>query len=306
MVVVEPVPDQGTPWRSVNRMLRPVALLGLASLLAGVVVGGVGGRVVMTVSARAAGAELAGRVTENGNVIGEFTVGGTIALVVFAGLLGGMLASVGVVASDPWLGWMGGFKGLGFGGRCPDCLRLWDLRIDRLSDPRPSAAQCGDVLGVDSRVWPRGCRICRLLRSQAAEGSRLGTGGLADRSRPRSPAPLLVDPFLHVGIVLWLRTRLRDRRISPLHAPCHRCAPCIHRHVLHPLKTETDSRNRGLLVFGRCGFVRNSSNRQQPSTAVLNPTQAARLFPGSDAHIASHGRPSWNCVSVSLSQIPVA
>lgn len=102
-------------WRTVNRTLRPVALLGLASLISGVVVGGVGGRLVMSVSARAAGAEMAGRVTENGNVVGEFTVGGTFALIVFVGLLGGMLASVGVVASDPWLQWLGRFRGVGFG-----------------------------------------------------------------------------------------------------------------------------------------------------------------------------------------------
>lgn len=58
---------------------------------------------------------MAGRVTENGNFIGEFTLGGTIALIVFVGLLGGMLASVGVVASDPWLQWLGPFRGVGFG-----------------------------------------------------------------------------------------------------------------------------------------------------------------------------------------------
>lgn len=56
-----------------------------------------------------------GRVTENGNVVGEFTVGGTIALVIFVGLLGGVAASVGVVASAPWLRWLGPFRGVGFG-----------------------------------------------------------------------------------------------------------------------------------------------------------------------------------------------
>jgi hypothetical protein len=96
-------------------MVRPIALLGLASLISGIVVGGIGGRVVMSVSARAAGEEMIGRVTENGNVVGEFTVGGTIALIVFVGLLGGMLASVAVVASDPWLRWLGPFRGIGFG-----------------------------------------------------------------------------------------------------------------------------------------------------------------------------------------------
>ena len=102
-------------WLAANQTLRPIALLGLASLVSGVLVGGLGGRVVMSVSARAAGVEMAGRLTENGNTIGVFTVGGTIALVLFGGLLGGMIGSVGVVASDPWLRWMGGFRGVGYG-----------------------------------------------------------------------------------------------------------------------------------------------------------------------------------------------
>ncbi|MEA2001865.1 MAG: hypothetical protein U9N84_08285 [Actinomycetota bacterium] len=96
-------------------MLRRVALLGLASLAAGVLVGGVGGRVVMSVSAQAAGAEMVGRLTENGNRIGEFTVAGTIGLIVFVGVLGGAIGSVPVVASDPWLRWLGPLRGLGFG-----------------------------------------------------------------------------------------------------------------------------------------------------------------------------------------------
>ena len=69
----------------------------------------------MSISARAAGPEMLGRVTENGNVVGEFTVGGTLALVIFVGLLGGVIGSLGLVASDPWLRWMGPLRGVGFG-----------------------------------------------------------------------------------------------------------------------------------------------------------------------------------------------
>ena len=69
----------------------------------------------MSISATAAGPEMVGRLTENGNRIGEFTVGGTIGLVVFVGLFGGLAGSVVVVATDPWLRWAGPLKGLGFG-----------------------------------------------------------------------------------------------------------------------------------------------------------------------------------------------
>jgi hypothetical protein len=102
-------------WLAVNEVLRRVSSLGVSSLLAGVVVGGIGGRLVMTVSARAAGQEMFGRVTENGNTIGQFTAGGTFTLVVFVGLLGGIAASIVIVGSDPWLRWAGILRGLGFG-----------------------------------------------------------------------------------------------------------------------------------------------------------------------------------------------
>ena len=40
-------------WLAVNEVLRRFTSLGVASLLAGVVVGGIGGRLVMTISAAA-------------------------------------------------------------------------------------------------------------------------------------------------------------------------------------------------------------------------------------------------------------
>jgi hypothetical protein len=99
---------------SADAVVRQVALLGSASVLAGLLVGGVGGRLVMRVSALA-DSEAAGVVTENGNTVGEITLGGTVALVVFVGGLGGLLASVVIVGAEPWLRWMGPLRGLGFG-----------------------------------------------------------------------------------------------------------------------------------------------------------------------------------------------
>lgn len=95
-------------------VVRRLALLGSASVLAGVLVGGVGGRVVMRVAALA-DSEAAGLVTENGNTVGEITLDGTIALIVFGGGLGGMLASVVVVGAEPWVRWLGPLRGLGLG-----------------------------------------------------------------------------------------------------------------------------------------------------------------------------------------------
>jgi hypothetical protein len=98
-----------------NDALRRVSLLGVSSVVSGILVGGVVARVVMRISAIAARPELTGQLTENGNTIGQFTLGGTVAFVVFVGGLGGTIASVVVAASDPWLIWLGRAQGLGFG-----------------------------------------------------------------------------------------------------------------------------------------------------------------------------------------------
>ena len=100
---------------TMNRVFRRVALLGVASVISGVLVGGVLGRIVMRLSALAAGPEMVGRLTENGNRVGEFTIIGTIILIIFAGGFFGVAGSVMVVGSDPWLRWMGPLQGLGFG-----------------------------------------------------------------------------------------------------------------------------------------------------------------------------------------------
>lgn len=55
----------------------------------------------MAISRAAAQPEAIGTLTENGNRIGQFTIGGTLALVVFIGVLGGAAASLVVVASEP-------------------------------------------------------------------------------------------------------------------------------------------------------------------------------------------------------------
>ena len=69
-------------------MLRMPAVLRLTSsigsaVLCGIVVGGIGGRIVMRVSALAADESRIGMLTENGNVVGRITVEGTMALLLF-------------------------------------------------------------------------------------------------------------------------------------------------------------------------------------------------------------------------------
>lgn len=81
------------------RLLARPAILRLSSsvagaLIAGIVVGGLGGRLVMRLSAIAADDSRIGMVTENGNRVGDITGPGTLALVLFVGLSTGLAMGV--------------------------------------------------------------------------------------------------------------------------------------------------------------------------------------------------------------------
>ncbi len=65
--------------------LRAAAIVAIGSGIAGALVGGLGSRLVMRLAALAA-PEVRGAVTENGTVVGEITLDGNVALMVFAGV----------------------------------------------------------------------------------------------------------------------------------------------------------------------------------------------------------------------------
>ena len=81
---------------------RDITRGGLAGLIVGVLVAGVGGRIVMRFAALMV-PEAVGRATENGNVIGDITMGGTAAVIVAVGLLFGAIAGSLWVTIRPWL-----------------------------------------------------------------------------------------------------------------------------------------------------------------------------------------------------------
>lgn len=83
-------------------VLRDIARGALAALISGVVVGGLGGRVVMSVAA-VLNPDATGLRTENGELIGHFTVNGTLALILFGGLASGLAGAVVWVVISPWL-----------------------------------------------------------------------------------------------------------------------------------------------------------------------------------------------------------
>lgn len=85
-----------------GEVLRDITRGGLAGLIAGILLGGIGGRLVMRLAAVLV-PRAAGSVTESGNVIGAITPGGTAALIVFVGLFFGAVAGSLWVVVGPWL-----------------------------------------------------------------------------------------------------------------------------------------------------------------------------------------------------------
>lgn len=85
-----------------NEVLRDITRGGLAGLIVGVLLGGIGGRLVMRLAALLV-PDAVGRFTENGNAIGTITLGGSVALIVFVGLLFGAVAGSLWVVIGPWL-----------------------------------------------------------------------------------------------------------------------------------------------------------------------------------------------------------
>ena len=84
----------------------------LGGIAAGLLVGGIGGRLIMRVLAMV---NEAGVITDNGNISGEITVGGTFRLIIIVGLGTGVIGGFGYVMIRRWLPGRGLLKGVAFG-----------------------------------------------------------------------------------------------------------------------------------------------------------------------------------------------
>jgi hypothetical protein len=100
---------------SMATRLRELAIVVVGSGIAGALVGGLGSRLVMRLAALAA-PEVRGALTENGNVVGEITFEGTIALMIVAGLASTVFGAGAFVVLRPWLPRRTIPRGLVFGG----------------------------------------------------------------------------------------------------------------------------------------------------------------------------------------------
>jgi hypothetical protein len=99
----------------VSNVLREIAAGTLAGIVVGIVVGGLGSRLVMRLAAIAAGPEVQGITTANGNRVGDITASGTIGLIVFAGVFPGIFGGLLYAALRPWLVPFARWRGVVFG-----------------------------------------------------------------------------------------------------------------------------------------------------------------------------------------------
>ena len=74
--------SEQTEFSRTGEVLRDIARGGISGVAAGIVVSGLGGRLVMRIAALLH-PDAVGALTENGNRIGDITVGGTLSLVLF-------------------------------------------------------------------------------------------------------------------------------------------------------------------------------------------------------------------------------
>jgi hypothetical protein len=102
-------------FRGVTGAARSLAVAGLAGVISGILVGGVGGRLFMRLAAAAAGERARGAGTEAGFTVGEITLEGTLGLLLFVGVVSGILGAAWFVIFRPWLAWAGRWRGPVFG-----------------------------------------------------------------------------------------------------------------------------------------------------------------------------------------------
>lgn len=100
--------------RQLRRLARPIAIGAGAGFIAGLIAGGVGSRIAMRIIALADSSKN-GLITENGNIVGEVTLDGTLGLLFFAAVFFGTFGGLLYIAIRRWIPGSGLGKGVSYG-----------------------------------------------------------------------------------------------------------------------------------------------------------------------------------------------
>jgi MFS family permease len=106
---------ESRPLGSAATFVHTVAVAALAGAVAGIIAGGLCGRLAMRVTAIMATSAEQGTLTEAEERVGEISVGGTIALIVFGGMLAGIIGGFVYAACEHWFRGFGPWRGVAFG-----------------------------------------------------------------------------------------------------------------------------------------------------------------------------------------------
>ncbi|MSQ15394.1 MAG: hypothetical protein EXR50_05980 [Dehalococcoidia bacterium] len=102
-------------WPRVLHLGRLAAIGAASGLMAGALVGGLGGRVAMRISAMAGDEAIQGQLTTNENIVGQITLDGSLALIFFGALFPGLIGGLLYVAVRRWLPGPQRWQGLAYG-----------------------------------------------------------------------------------------------------------------------------------------------------------------------------------------------
>lgn len=110
----ETVADRVTEsrWGRTVGVLREITAGGLAGLIAGVIVAGVGGRLVMRLTSLVSPSSSIGRTTGSGFRVGTVTLDGSLEVLLFLGLGFGVLGGLVLVILWPWVSGWGRWRGI--------------------------------------------------------------------------------------------------------------------------------------------------------------------------------------------------
>jgi len=111
----QPTQPQDAVQRALWTFARSLVVAIFAGALAGAVAGGAGGRIAMRISTVAAPDAEQGTLTDAEQVVGQITFGGTVELIIFGGVLTGLLGGLVYLATRRWLADAGRWRWLAFG-----------------------------------------------------------------------------------------------------------------------------------------------------------------------------------------------